>query len=148
MKNIKTEYKIKEVADICGESQQTIRNWQKQIRDLKPKVSDSGHRIYSPRDLHMLRVISYFIRKQKMKVDGVNQYIKQVGLKTFLEHDIGGGFKPIFKGKNFEGLFDDKSQDPELVARKYRSAHYNQLSGILAELNEIKSDLDNKDKSL
>ncbi len=65
----KTYYKIKDVAEIIGVPQSTIRYWEKNFDILTPARSTSGARLYTPADIENLRIIYYLLKQQGLKID-------------------------------------------------------------------------------
>ena len=56
-KNLKTYFSIKEVAQQLDVAESKLRYWQKEFPQLKPKTSDSGVRMYTEKDIKVLKVI-------------------------------------------------------------------------------------------
>lgn len=65
----KKYYKIKDVADIIGVPQSTIRYWEKNFDVLSPVRSTSGARLYTASDIENLRIIHYLLKQQGLKID-------------------------------------------------------------------------------
>ena len=60
-KNLKTYFSIKEVAQQLDVAESTLRYWQKEFPQLKPKTSDSGVRMYTEKDIEVLKVRGFKI---------------------------------------------------------------------------------------
>ena len=67
-KNLKTYYSIKEVAQMLGVNESTLRYWQKEFPQLKPKTSASGARMYTDKDIETLRVIYNLVKARGSKI--------------------------------------------------------------------------------
>lgn len=69
----KSFYKIKEVAEIIGVPQTTLRFWEKEFPELSPKRSLHNQRVYSPRDLELLQIIHFLLYTKGLKLDAAKE---------------------------------------------------------------------------
>lgn len=69
----KKYYSIKEVADLIGEPQSTLRFWEKEIPFLNPGKSAGGTRRYVQKDIDLLKQIKFLIEDQHLTLAGVNE---------------------------------------------------------------------------
>lgn len=67
-KNLKTYYSIKEVAQLLGVAESTLRYWQKEFPQLKPRTSESGVRMYNEKDIETLKVIYNLVKVRGFKL--------------------------------------------------------------------------------
>ena len=67
-KNLKTYFSIKEVAQQLDVAESTLRYWQKVFPQLKPKTSDSGVRMYTEKDIEVLKVIYNLVKVRGFKI--------------------------------------------------------------------------------
>ena len=67
-KNLKTYFSIKEVAQKLDVAESTLRYWQKEFPQLKPKTSDSGVRMYTEKDIEVLKVIYNLVKVRGFKI--------------------------------------------------------------------------------
>ncbi len=72
----KLYYKISDVADIIGEPQSTLRFWEREFTTLRPKRSEHGTRLYTPKDIEKLRLIRYLIKDKGLKIEAAKQAIR------------------------------------------------------------------------
>lgn len=72
----KSHYKMREAADIIGVPQSTLRYWEKEFPELKPRRSAANQRFYSPSDLEMLQIIHYLLHIKGMKIDSAKEQLK------------------------------------------------------------------------
>ena len=72
----KLYYKISDVADIIGEPQSTLRFWEREFASLRPKRSERGTRLYTPKDIEKLRLIRYLIKDKGLKIEAAKQAIR------------------------------------------------------------------------
>ena len=73
----KSFYKIREVADIIGVPQTTLRFWEQEFPELKPKRSVHNQRTYTPKDLELLEIINYLVKIKGHKIDSAKEQIKK-----------------------------------------------------------------------
>ena len=72
----KSYYKMREAAEIIGVPQSTLRYWEKEFSDLKPRRSASNQRTYSPADLEMLQIIHYLLHIKGMKIEAAKEQMR------------------------------------------------------------------------
>lgn len=74
----KQYYKIKEVAEIIGVSQPTLRFWEKQFATyLKPMRSPHNIRYYRPAEIERLRIIKYLVKVKGLKIEAANEALRK-----------------------------------------------------------------------
>lgn len=77
MKNLeKTYFSIKEVATEIGESEPTIRYWEKEFHELKPRKTPGGTRFYTKENIELLKRIKFLLREQKLTIAGAKKRLK------------------------------------------------------------------------
>lgn len=69
-------YKIKDVADFLGESQSTLRYWEKEFPQVKPVRTKSGQRFYSPQDIETLKIIKFLLRTKRLKIEAAKDQLR------------------------------------------------------------------------
>lgn len=72
----KQYYKIKDVAEMLGVQQSTLRFWEKEFDCLNPRRSASNVRYYTPADIEMIRVISYLLRNRSLKLEAAKEQMR------------------------------------------------------------------------
>lgn len=65
----KAYYSINEVAEQFGVNASTLRYWEKEFTQLKPKRTN-GRRCYSTADLELIKQISFLLNDQKLTISG------------------------------------------------------------------------------
>lgn len=68
-------YSIREVCDLVSEEQHTLRYWEKEFEELKPKKNRGGNRIYSTRDLLVIKLIKKMLRDDKLSLKGAKEQL-------------------------------------------------------------------------
>ncbi len=69
----KLYYSISEVAKAVDEEQHILRYWEKQFDLIKPRKNRAGNRVYSERDLNIIKAIKKFIREDKLSLSGTKE---------------------------------------------------------------------------
>lgn len=72
----KSYYKIREVAEIIGVNQSTLRFWEQTFSELKPRRSAHNQRSYSPADLELLQIIYYLLYTKGLKIEAAKEYLR------------------------------------------------------------------------
>ena len=74
---------IGEVAKILGlknrsskkNSTHTIRFWEKEFKQIKPKIFNGNRRYYNENDLNLLKKIKFLLKDQGMTINGVKKLL-------------------------------------------------------------------------
>lgn len=73
----KQYYKIKEVAEIAGVPQSTLRFWEKEFPNMiTPMRSSTNLRHYRTRDIENVRIIKFLIKDKGLKIDAAKAYLR------------------------------------------------------------------------
>ena len=68
-KNLKTSYSVREVSEMFGVSESTLRYWETEFPNLKPRmVKSSRVRMYSAKDLEDIRKIYNLVKVRGFKL--------------------------------------------------------------------------------
>jgi len=73
----KIYFKIGEVAKAFGVNTSLIRYWEKEFKQLKPKKSKSGSRMYTKKDIDTLQYIYHLVKEKSYTLDGAKNKMKQ-----------------------------------------------------------------------
>lgn len=76
-KNTKLYYSIKEVAEIVGVNESTLRFWEKEFPHLKPKVTANKVRQYTEKDIEQVKLIYNLIKVRGFKIAAARKYLAQ-----------------------------------------------------------------------
>lgn len=71
----KSYYKIREVAEIIGVPQTTLRFWEQEFAELKPRRSVHNQRTYTPKDLELLQIINYLVKVKGLKIESAKEQL-------------------------------------------------------------------------
>lgn len=73
----KRYYKIRDVSEMLGLPQSTLRFWESQFLLLKPRRNEGGTRFYTPGDIETLKMIKYLIKDKGLKIEAAREAIKR-----------------------------------------------------------------------
>lgn len=72
----KSYYKIKEASEIIGVPQSTLRFWEKEFPEIKPRRSGGNQRYYHPSDLEILQIIYYLLYTKGLKIEAAKEQLR------------------------------------------------------------------------
>lgn len=73
----KRYYKIGDVAELLDLPQSTLRFWETEFHELRPRRSEKGVRRYTPADIDVLRVIKFLIKDKGLTIEGAREHLKR-----------------------------------------------------------------------
>ena len=77
-KNLKRYYSIREVADMFGLNESTLRYWEQEFPYLKPKTSGPAKiRQYQEKDIEQIRVIHNLVKVRGFKLAAAKKILSQ-----------------------------------------------------------------------
>ena len=76
-KPIKLYYSIKEVGEMVGVNESTLRYWEKEFPFLKPKVTGNKVRQYTDKDIEQVKLIYNLIKVKGFKIAAARKYLQQ-----------------------------------------------------------------------
>ena len=71
----KLYYSITEIGQEVDEETHILRYWEKEFPQLNPKKNRAGNRIYSTKDLDLIKLIKKLLRQDKLSVKGAKDKI-------------------------------------------------------------------------
>lgn len=116
-------YSITEVSKIIGEEQHVLRYWEREFPQLKPVKNRAGNRVYTKKDLDVLRTIKRLLRDERYTVAGAKDHLGLYG--------TGDG------NVSFEPKVVKASVRNEEVIEAMPLAEIKEVGKILADLREI-----------
>ncbi|MBL7975560.1 MAG: MerR family transcriptional regulator [Candidatus Kapabacteria bacterium] len=81
----KLYYSIKQVGEMFDEEQHILRYWEREFDMLKPQKNRAGNRVYTEKDLRVLRVIKKLLRQDRLSVTQAKAKLEH-GIPTDLEN--------------------------------------------------------------
>lgn len=77
-KNLKLYYSIKEVSDIIGVNESTLRYWETELPQLKPKTqAGTKVRQYVEKDIELLKVIYNLVKVRGFKLSAARKMLQE-----------------------------------------------------------------------
>lgn len=76
-KNVRLYYSIKEVSEMLDVNITTLRFWEKEFPQLKPKVTAAKVRQYSEKDIALLRTIRSLVKVREFKIAAARKYLME-----------------------------------------------------------------------
>ncbi len=71
----KLYYKIGEVARMLGVNTSTLRFWEKEFPQIKPKRKH-GERFYTPEDVETFKLIRFLLHEEKYTIEGARKKLQ------------------------------------------------------------------------
>ena len=113
---------IGEVAKILGLNSQkkkmiqthTIRYWEKEFKQIKPKILDGKRRYYDTKNIELLKKVHFLLKEQGMTINGVKKILN-----------------------NREPLKLDENSNHSIKAKNLKNK-LKKISNIIKEIKEIK----------
>jgi DNA-binding transcriptional MerR regulator len=68
-------YTIKEISELLDENESTLRFWEGEFKELRPRRSSGGKRLYSESDIKLLKKIKYLLRERKFSIEGAREHM-------------------------------------------------------------------------
>lgn len=124
-------FKIGEVAKLLAVKPHVLRYWESEFRWLKPEKSTTNQRLYSRRDVDLLRLVQSLLHQKRFTIDGARKFLEEcrtdwIGGLQRLSQTETSGVVPVEARKQLEQLQNEVA----------RARH--QLDKAEAELRECK----------
>jgi DNA-binding transcriptional MerR regulator len=71
--DLKLYYSIGEVSKMYGITETTLRYWEREIPQLKPKKAGRNIRQYTKEDLELVKLIQHLLKERGMTLEGVRK---------------------------------------------------------------------------
>ncbi len=73
----KLYYSISEVSRLVGEEHYVLRYWETEFDQLKPQKNRAGNRIYTQKDITVIKAIKRLLRDNRYTIDGAKDIMKK-----------------------------------------------------------------------
>ena len=114
MKNNKMYKSIGEVAKEITTNTHTLRFWEKEFKQIKPKLLSGNRRYYSEKDINLLKLIYELLKNQGYTIAGAKKLLNNSSIK--LDHELSSGIKK----KNFQGSLKIRAQKIKLILNRIK----------------------------
>ena len=71
----KLYYSIGEVSDLTNLEKHVLRYWESEFDELKPRKNRAGRRVYTEKDIEVVRRIQFLLKDAKYTLDGARQVL-------------------------------------------------------------------------
>lgn len=71
----KMYFKIGEVSDITGLETHVLRFWETEFKNIKPRRTSTGQRMYRKRDIQLILYIKNLLHNEKFTIQGARKYL-------------------------------------------------------------------------
>lgn len=72
----KLYYSISEVGKLVDEEHYVLRYWETEFEQLHPQKNRAGNRIYTQKDIAVIKMIKYLLREKRYTIDGAKSIMK------------------------------------------------------------------------
>ena len=110
----KKYFSISEVSDLCGVKVHTLRFWEKNFKQIRPKILFGNRRYYSNKDMHVLKLIYNLLKKQGMTIGGAKKALNSGSIK------LDPNLMSDIKGENLKQEIRDKASRIKNILEKIR----------------------------
>jgi DNA-binding transcriptional MerR regulator len=69
-------FKIGEVSDLAGVPAYVLRFWETEFKQIKPKRTDAGQRLYRKQDVILVLQIKQLLYDRRFTIEGARQHLK------------------------------------------------------------------------
>jgi DNA-binding transcriptional MerR regulator len=70
-------FKIGEVSDIAGVAPYVLRFWETEFKQINPKRTEAGQRLYRKQDVVLILRIKHLLYHRKFTIEGARQHLKK-----------------------------------------------------------------------
>lgn len=81
-------YSIGEVAEMFDVNQSLIRYWEKNFDVLRPAKNKKGNRLFTIKDIDILKQIYHLVKERGMKLESAAMYMKNSGSNVSSDVEI------------------------------------------------------------
>ncbi len=71
----KMYFKIGEVSELTGLEQHVLRFWESEFKNIRPKRTSTGQRMYRKADIELLLYIKKLLHNEKFTIQGAKKYL-------------------------------------------------------------------------
>ena len=94
-KELKKYYSIKEVSDMLGIPDSTLRYWEKEFKEIAPKKNAKGIRHYTAADIEQIKKVNHLVKEKSLTINGAQARMKDNPQTSLDTHEIVERLKGI-----------------------------------------------------
>ncbi|TAE31566.1 MAG: MerR family transcriptional regulator [Candidatus Kapaibacterium sp.] len=102
-------YSISEASQLVDEEQYVLRYWETEFEQLRPQKNRAGNRIYTNKEIDLLRAIKHLLREKRYTVDGAKEHLKQFSGSEIYEYE-SSALQPSTTADNTSSYIPDSSK--------------------------------------
>lgn len=72
----KKYYKIKDVSELLGVTASTLRYWEQEFPECRPRRSATNIRYYKASDIETLKIIHYLLKVKGLKIEAAKEQLR------------------------------------------------------------------------
>ncbi|MDR1407437.1 MAG: MerR family transcriptional regulator [Tannerella sp.] len=76
-KDVKLYYSIKEVAQLFGVNESTLRFWETKFSEISPRKTPNGARYYTEEDIDNVRLIHHLVKERGLTLAGARRKLDE-----------------------------------------------------------------------
>ena len=93
--NLKLFFSISEVAQMFDVNESTLRFWEKEFEQIRPRKNGKGTRYYRQEDIDAVRLVYHLVKERGMTLAGARQKLKENPDTTIRHEEIVNRLKQI-----------------------------------------------------
>jgi len=105
-------YRIGDVAELLDLPQSTLRFWENNIPEVRPRRTSGGSPMYSPADIERMRIIKYLIKDKGLKVDAAREHLRKNRKAVEKTHQVISRLQEV--RRKLEGLLGALDYRPKV----------------------------------
>ncbi len=140
-------YSIKDITEIVNEEKHILRYWEKEFEHLNPRKNRGGNRIYSSRDLKIIKAIKKLLREENLSLKGAKDRLNELmdkadGLDGYLPDDTGVVTETKASYHN-DQLFSDEKEEIQTTLKSdsgkvvLKESDAREILNLLLEIRKI-----------
>ena len=94
-KVLKKYYSIKEVSEMLGIPDSTLRYWEKEFKEISPKKNAKGIRHYTMDDIEQIKLVNHLVKEKSLTIKGAKTRIKENPQTTVDSNDVVSRLKAV-----------------------------------------------------
>ena len=106
-------YTMSEVCELLDIPDSTVRFWEREFKEIKPKRNAKGNRLFSSEDIENLKLIRNLVKDRKMTIAGAKEVIKSKKKGAKRELNLMDTLQKI-RGELLQLMQDIEASDEEI----------------------------------
>ncbi len=134
----KLYFSISEVAKIINEEQHILRYWEKEFPLIKPRKNRAGNRVYSNKDLSIIKIIKSLLREERLNLKQAKERLSQIDFSSFEQIDDSYEINKI-SSQNISAMNFIENDNKEISSynKTLSTTDLKELKELLIDLKKI-----------